>query len=649
MKNKIVSIILILSGGILNAQNVGIGTTTPVARLHVVDSSVLFSAPGDIPAIPGLPPMQGAGRRMMWYPGKAAFRVGYVNNSQWDQNNIGNYSFASGIHTHASGVASTAMGFGAFASGSWSTAIGFDATATAPSATSIGDGTTASGTSSLALGYNTTASGGISVAMGSGTIASGIYSAAMGNNTTASGDISIAMGYFTMSKGYSSTVVGMYNDSLLATDQTSVTTTTPLFVVGNGSSFSSRSNALVVSKDGKIYADPGGKNTGTLTDNALVFGAYNNTGEGISSKRTAGGNQFGIDFYTSYNNRMTITNNGNIGVGTISPTAKLHIVHTSGGITNPQLLLFENSAGYSRLNFMNASGSSYWAIAGLSSAINSSERLNFFNSGTGDIMSITGNGRVGIGNSNPASTLDVTGNLSKTGNFINTASNYGVYGGSNSIPGSGVGVQGEGGGGGVVGYAMSSGPGDRYGVFGAGSNGAGQNYGVSGTAGGGTIAYGIYGSASNAATNYAGYFQGDVFSSGNYLPSDRKLKTGITKLSTALLIINQLNPTFYTYNTIEYKQMHLPEGLHYGLIADEVQKVMPEAVKKAVQPAQYEYHDQRNGKKISEEIEFNAVNYTEIIPILIGGMKEQQVLIEKQQQQINELLKEIQLIKEKLK
>ena len=120
------------------SQNVGIGTTTPKARLHVTDSSVLFSATADIPGIPGLPSLQGPGRRMMWYPGKAAFRVGYVNGMQWDQNNIGTYSFASGFSTIASGGYSTALGFFSNASGVASMAIGNQTTAKAFGSLSIG-------------------------------------------------------------------------------------------------------------------------------------------------------------------------------------------------------------------------------------------------------------------------------------------------------------------------------------------------------------------------------------------------------------------------------------------------------------------------------------------------------------------------------
>jgi hypothetical protein len=49
----------------------------------------------------------------------------------------------------------------------------------------------------------------------------------------------------------------------------------------------------------------------------LLFGG--GSGESIASKRTSGGNQYGIDFYTGFNTRMSIANNGNVGIGTTTP------------------------------------------------------------------------------------------------------------------------------------------------------------------------------------------------------------------------------------------------------------------------------------------------------------------------------------------
>jgi hypothetical protein len=185
----------------------------------------------------------------------------------------------------------------------------------------------------------------------------------------------------------------------------------------------------------------------------------------------------------------------------------------------------------------------------------------------------------------------------------------------------------------MAGYATLSGAGGRYGLLGEGWYGAGTNVGVYGYGYGGSTAYGIYGDAGGGTTNWAGYFSGDVFAT-LYSTSDRKLKNDIKPLSGAMSIIDKLNPSFYTYKTNEYKQIHLPEGIHYGLIADEVQQVLPGTIKKAVQPAEYENHDEHNGKKLSEEVEFNAINYTEMIPILIGGMKEQQQVILEQNKKI---------------
>ncbi len=62
--------------------------------------------------------------------------------------------------------------------------------------------------------------------------------------------------------------------------------------------------------------DQGNQNSGTTTA-TLRFGS--SSGEAIGSKRTAGGNQFGLDFYTNSLNRLAITLQGNVGIGTTAP------------------------------------------------------------------------------------------------------------------------------------------------------------------------------------------------------------------------------------------------------------------------------------------------------------------------------------------
>jgi hypothetical protein len=194
-KYLIITAILFISN-FCYAQNVGIGTTAPVARLQVADSSVLFSAIGLANPTPGNPPIEGAGRRMMWYADKAAFRAGYAEATQWNKISIGNYSFASGWNTTASGNYSTALGNSTTASSLRSTAIGYLTEASGGSSTAMGNSTTASGGSSTAMGSFTTASGHASTAMGEFTFASGDYSTAIGIQTVASGDNSTAMGNY---------------------------------------------------------------------------------------------------------------------------------------------------------------------------------------------------------------------------------------------------------------------------------------------------------------------------------------------------------------------------------------------------------------------------------------------------------------------
>lgn len=275
------------------SQNVGIGTITPKARLHVTDSNVVFSAENDIPVTPGNPPVEGSGRRMMWYPDKAAFRAGFVDLWQWNKDSIGPYSTATGYKTQANGYGAVAMGnkclalaqnsvsigadnvasgsqsvaLGNFslASGEYATAIGYRAIATGDYSTAIGPETTATGYAGFSGGYQTSASQFATTSFGYLSKATAAGSTAMGYNTLASGDLAFAIGYETTSRGWMSFTGGVYsmakayggtsfgwcNDTLDSPVISAVNDLDRIFQVGNGSYFNRR-NAMTILRNGKI-------------------------------------------------------------------------------------------------------------------------------------------------------------------------------------------------------------------------------------------------------------------------------------------------------------------------------------------------------------------------------------------------------------
>jgi len=219
---KITTLFLSAASFYASAQ-VGIGTTTPLVRLHVTDSSVLFSAPGDIPdPLPPAPAVSGEGRRMMWYADKAAFRVGYVGSygsAYWDAYNIGNYSFATGNNTRAQGDNSFAAGLATTASGTESVALGnngtasgdrsfsFNGTASATGAIALGSGAQATYDDALAMGPSSIATGLASIVLGP-SIATGNFGIAIGLQNRTSGQFAVAIGKNARANHQGSCVIG---------------------------------------------------------------------------------------------------------------------------------------------------------------------------------------------------------------------------------------------------------------------------------------------------------------------------------------------------------------------------------------------------------------------------------------------------------
>ena len=256
----------------LHAQLLGPYGTSPVT--FEVDANGLLSDTGSIGT--GTLSLSGAGTRMFWYPGKAAFRAGLVVNTEWNDVNIGQFSVAFGLETTASGQYSAAFGAIGTASGLGSAVFGEYNTASGESSAAFGSGSTASGSFSLAFGYGAISSGGDSVAFGNATKALSPYSAAFGSGTTASGVSAMTWGYsssasgaFSTASGYNTTatafesfVAGRYNVG--GGNGASWVSIDPLFEIGNGTSSTVKSDAFVVYKNGSatfqgpITAAPGG-------------------------------------------------------------------------------------------------------------------------------------------------------------------------------------------------------------------------------------------------------------------------------------------------------------------------------------------------------------------------------------------------------
>jgi hypothetical protein len=156
----------------------------------------------------GLIPATGAGPRLMWFPTKYAFRAGKVDSfgaAYWDLASIGygsvslgensrasgDHSFAANLATTASGSESVALGNNGTASGDRS--FGFNGTASGTGAVAIGSGAQATNDDALAMGPSSIAGGLASIVIGP-SIANGSFGVAIGLQNSASGNFSVAIG-----------------------------------------------------------------------------------------------------------------------------------------------------------------------------------------------------------------------------------------------------------------------------------------------------------------------------------------------------------------------------------------------------------------------------------------------------------------------
>lgn len=123
-----------------------------------------------------------------------------------------------------------------------------------------------------------------------------------------------------------------------------------------------------------------------------------------------------------------------------------------------------------------------------------------------------------------------------------------------------------------------------------------------------------------------GFFSGSIYATNAILPgasspSDRNLKKNIQNLTGVTSIIKQLYPKTFLYDTEKYPDAGLPKKMQFGLIAQELEDVLPNLVENNTHPT---------------GLAFKSVNYTGLIPILIKAMQEQQTEIESLKRKLGE-------------
>jgi hypothetical protein len=301
------------------------------------------------------------------------------------------------------------------------------------------------------------------------------------------------------------------------------------------------------------------------------------------------------------NSGIFLKSNGNVGIGTTNPTAKLCVEggsanwnETTPGTSNGTIHL---DPGVATDNFGNAitfgasdSSNGENAQAGIYVRTDGSygskmyfATSNNYGAGATTRMYVAHDGKVGINTTSPSRTLHVVGD-----------------------------ILGEG----TNGYGLNASSG-RYYFF---DNFTGNNY--IGLGSSNSVALAAGGSVTLTVTSGILDVTGQVRATNEITAyySDARLKNFHGTIKESLIKITKLNGYYFTENETAKSLGYKNDKMQIGVSAQEVQAVLPEAVVPAPIDDMY-----------------LTVKYEKLVPLLIEAIKEQQVLIEQLQERVNML------------
>lgn len=456
---------------VATAQNIGIGTNVPhpSAKLDIVDPNrgllvprvaLMGVANGTLPVntpAQGLlvyntnPSTTGGGGTGFYYWSGTRWVMLVANADQdWAVNangtglealpggnsSAGAYALTAGQNNSAAGTHAVCFGSGNSAAGAYAVVTGGDAFNDASATHTFiggGGGNQADGGYAAILGGidNTSSGFGSAVLGGESNYSNNAYAVTVGGNSNeAQGAYSLAAGRNSRALSYSEIVVGLYNTLYTPINTTGWNGLDRIFVVGNGQSNTTRSNAMTLYKNGVLnindsYDLPNMDGTAgqVLTTNGSGQVTWQNAGGGSAGWALTGNagtnaatnflgttDNVDLNIRTNNTNRIQIRNNGRVGINTLpNNSAQLHVNGNIMVNRGQRLILdgtnfdnwvyYDNGVGELRLESPSETVHVLGDVARISTGTESIYLSGGLNGGS-----------IGVNTLNPTSLFDINGN-----------------------------------------------------------------------------------------------------------------------------------------------------------------------------------------------------------------------------------------------
>ena len=124
--------------------------------------------------------------------------------------------------------------------------------------------------------------------------------------------------------------------------------------------------------------------------------------------------------------------------------------------------------------------------------------------------------------------------------------------------------------------------------------------------------------------------EGKLTSNGIKETSDGRFKKNINGILNALSTVLNLEGVTYNWRTEEFPERSFTDRTEYGVIAQQIEKIVPELVD-------------------TDKKGYKSVQYSHMVPLLIEAIKEQQLIINSQSQEIGVLKASVDAISEHIK